>query len=128
MSELAFRNPKERRDRLPLVVQALEGGTQGVLRKQWRRGVGATDCAPGAARGSPPCLAELYLRKQATSLFRFVRCPCGAKVPKKLSDREHVCTKCGLITTRDRASATGILRLGLSLHMLTKSEVGTCVV
>ena len=39
------------------------------------------------------------------------RCPCGAKVPKKLSDREHVCTKCGLITTRDHASATEILRL-----------------
>src|SRR6516225_7576785 len=56
------------------------------------------------------------------------RCPCGAKVPKKLSDREHVCTKCGLITTRDHASATEILRLGLSLHTLTKSEVGTCVV
>ena len=54
------------------------------------------------------------------------RCPCGAKVPKKLSDREHVCTKCGLITTRDHASATEILRLGLSLHTLTKSEVGTC--
>ena len=32
---------------------------QGILRKQWRRGVGATDCAPGAARGLPPCLAEL---------------------------------------------------------------------
>jgi putative transposase len=42
------------------------------------------------------------------------RCPCGAKVPKKLSDREHVCTACGLITTRDHASAAEILRLGLS--------------
>jgi putative transposase len=44
------------------------------------------------------------------------RCPCGAKVPKKLSDREHVCTACGLITTRDHASAAEILRLGLSLQ------------
>ena len=44
------------------------------------------------------------------------RCPCGAKVPKKLSDREHVCTACGLITTRDQASAAEILRLGLSLQ------------
>src|SRR5215470_9756401 len=47
------------------------------------------------------------------------RCPCGAKVPKKLSDREHACTKCGLITTRDHASAAEILRLGLSLQPLT---------
>jgi putative transposase len=56
------------------------------------------------------------------------RCPCGAKVPKKLSDREHVCTKCGLLTTRDHASATEILRLGQSLHTLTKPEVRVCVV
>src|SRR5262249_28303637 len=47
------------------------------------------------------------------------RCPCGANVPKKLSDREHACTKCGLITTRDHASAAEILRLGLSLQSLT---------
>ena len=47
------------------------------------------------------------------------RCPCGAKVPKKLSERGHVCTKCGLITTRDHASAMEILRLGLSLQPLT---------
>lgn len=76
-----------------------------------------------------------YKAEEAGRLFAKVdargtsqRCPCGAKVPKKLSDREHVCTKCGLITTRDHASATEILRLGLSLHTLTKSEVGTCVV
>ena len=47
------------------------------------------------------------------------RCPCGAKVPKKLSEREHLCTKCGLISTRDHASAAEILRLGLSLQPLT---------
>jgi putative transposase len=76
-----------------------------------------------------------YKAEEAGRLFAKVdsrgtsqRCPCGAKVPKKLSDREHVCTKCGLTTTRDHASATEILRLGLSLHTLTKSEVGTCVV
>src|SRR5215471_2932038 len=76
-----------------------------------------------------------YKAEEAGRLFAKVdargtsqRCPCGAKVPKKLSDREHVCTKCGLITARDHASATEILRLGLSLHTLTKSEVGTCVV
>ena len=55
------------------------------------------------------------------------RCPCGAKVPKKLSDREHVCTACGLITTRDHASAAEILRLGLSLQAQTKPEVRVCV-
>ena len=76
-----------------------------------------------------------YKAEEAGRLFAKVdargtsqRCPCGAKVPKKLSDREHVCAKCGLLTTRDHASAREILRLGLSLHTLTKSEVGTCVV
>jgi putative transposase len=43
------------------------------------------------------------------------RCLCGATVKKKLSDREHVCTKCGLIGERDHVSAMEILRLGLSL-------------
>jgi hypothetical protein len=73
VSELAFRNPKERRDRLPLVVQALEGGTvgevpagkkssQGVLRKQWRRGVGRQTAHLEPLGGSPPCLAELVGR------------------------------------------------------------------
>jgi putative transposase len=43
------------------------------------------------------------------------RCPCGAPNPKRLSDREHVCLNCGLVTTRDHASAMEVLRLGLSL-------------
>ena len=47
------------------------------------------------------------------------RCPCGAPNPKRLSDRKHVCLHCGLITTRDHASAMEILRLGLSLQPLT---------
>ena len=51
------------------------------------------------------------------------RCPCGARVPKKLSDREHVCTKCGLVSTRDHVSAMEILRLGLSLQDVTKPDV-----
>ena len=55
------------------------------------------------------------------------RCPCGARVPKKLSDREHVCTKCGLLSTRDHVSAMEILRLGQSLQPLTKPEVRVCV-
>jgi len=47
------------------------------------------------------------------------RCPCGEANPKRLSDREHVCLDCGLVTTRDHASALEVLRLGLSLQPLT---------
>ena len=47
------------------------------------------------------------------------RCPCGAPNLKRLSNREHVCRNCGLVTTRDHASAMEILRLGLSLQSLT---------
>jgi putative transposase len=47
------------------------------------------------------------------------RCPCGEANPKRLSDREHVCLHCGLVTTRDQASAMEVLRLGLSLQPLT---------
>ena len=47
------------------------------------------------------------------------RCPCGEPNIKLLSNREHVCVKCGLVTTRDHASALEILRLGLSLQSLT---------
>src|SRR5207302_27551 len=43
-------------------------------------------------------------------------CPCGAPVPKKLWDRKHHCTVCGLNTTRDHASALEILRRGLRLR------------
>ena len=50
------------------------------------------------------------------------RCPCGADNPKKLSDREHVCMECGLLTTRDHASALEIQRLGLSLQASTMRE------
>ena len=52
------------------------------------------------------------------------RCPCGARNIKRLSDREHVCLHCGLITTRDHASAMEILRLGLSLQPLTVVQQG----
>ncbi len=55
------------------------------------------------------------------------RCRCAAKAPKKLPDRQHVCTECGLVTTRDHASATEILRLGRSLQDVTKPDVGVCV-
>src|ERR1700674_2185464 len=39
-------------------------------------------------------------------------CVCGAKVPKRLSDREHVCTACGLMASRDHVSAQVILATG----------------
>lgn len=53
------------------------------------------------------------------------RCPCGAANRKKLSDREHVCADCGLITSRDHASAMEILRLGLRLQASTDSQLAT---
>src|SRR6266566_2473929 len=53
--------------------------------------------------------------------------PCGAPNPKRLNDREHVCVECGLVTTRDHASALEILRLGLSLLALTQPEVRVIV-
>jgi putative transposase len=53
------------------------------------------------------------------------RCPCGADNRKKLSDREHVCVECGLVTTRDHASALEIQRLGLSLHASTDRQLAT---
>lgn len=37
-------------------------------------------------------------------------CICGAIVPKKLSDREHACTNCGLLADRDYVSAQIILQ------------------
>jgi len=33
------------------------------------------------------------------------RCPCSEPNGKRLSDREHVCVRCGLVTTRDHAAA-----------------------
>lgn len=55
------------------------------------------------------------------------RCPCGEPNIKHLRDREHLCTKCGLLTTRDHASALEILRLGMSLQEQTKPEGTVCV-
>ena len=55
------------------------------------------------------------------------RCPCGEPNLKRLADRKHVCRSCGLLTTRDHASALEILRLGLSLQEQTKPEVAVSV-
>src|SRR6516225_1048460 len=57
------------------------------------------------------------------------RCPCGEANPKRLSDREHVCLDCGLVTTRDHASALEVLRLRLSLQpgeYVTRDVLQTC--
>ncbi|HVA89331.1 MAG TPA: transposase [Chloroflexota bacterium] len=38
---------------------------------------------------------------------------CGARVQKSLSERTHVCPRCGLILDRDHNAARNILALGL---------------
>jgi len=53
------------------------------------------------------------------------RCPCGEPNLKLLSEREHVCMACGLVTSRDHASAMEILRLGLSLQASTERQVAS---
>jgi putative transposase len=47
-------------------------------------------------------------------------CPCGARVPKTLSDRWHLCLTCGLSVPRDHASALCIKRRGLRRQALSK--------
>mgnify|MGYP001603932157 FL=1 len=39
---------------------------------------------------------------------------CGENVPKKLSDRTHDCSSCGLVLGRDENAAINILALGRS--------------
>ncbi len=55
------------------------------------------------------------------------RCPCGEPNIKLLANREHSCVKCGLVTTRDHASAMEILRLGLSLQSLNSGVAKVAV-
>ena len=56
-------------------------------------------------------------------------CTCGAKVRKELSDREHVCTACGLIAPRDVVSAQVILqRARMSPSNRNVAERIACVV
>ncbi|HTS57166.1 MAG TPA: transposase [Terriglobales bacterium] len=52
------------------------------------------------------------------------QCSCGAPAPKKLWDRKHRCTLCGLNTTRDHASAFEILRRGLRLRTTMPAIAG----
>lgn len=56
-------------------------------------------------------------------------CTCGAKVWKELSDREHLCTACGLIAPRDVVSAQVILqRARMSPSYRNVAERIACVV
>jgi putative transposase len=56
-------------------------------------------------------------------------CTCGAAVWKELSDREHVCTACGLIAPRDVVSAQVILqRARMSPSNRNVAECVACVV
>ncbi|PYU18772.1 MAG: hypothetical protein DMG30_26540 [Acidobacteria bacterium] len=55
-------------------------------------------------------------------------CICGAAVPKRLSDREPVCTASGLITDRDHISAQVILqRARIVPSCVNVGEVMPCV-
>jgi putative transposase len=53
-------------------------------------------------------------------------CPCGAHVPKKLSQRKHVCLKCSLALSRDHAAAIVIQGRGVRLQGVTRME-SVCV-
>ena len=56
-------------------------------------------------------------------------CTCGAKVWKELSDREHLCTACGLLAPRDVVSAQVILqRARMSPSNRNVAERIACVV
>jgi putative transposase len=55
-------------------------------------------------------------------------CLCGATVRKLLSDREHVCTECGLVAPRDFVSAQVILqRARIGPSRLNVAAVSACV-
>jgi len=56
-------------------------------------------------------------------------CVCGASVPKKLSDREHLCTGNGLVANRDYVSAQVILQRARTVPSNANvGEVMPCVV
>jgi putative transposase len=47
---------------------------------------------------------------------------CGKKVPKKLAQRIHTCTHCGLIMDRDENAARNICQAGQACQALTKER------
>ena len=55
-------------------------------------------------------------------------CVCGGKVPKRLADREHVCTACGWMASRDHVSAQVILQRARTVPSSANvGEVMPCV-
>lgn len=55
-------------------------------------------------------------------------CLCGASVRKLLSDREHVCTECGLVAPRDLVSAQVILQRARTVpSSVNVADVIACV-
>lgn len=55
-------------------------------------------------------------------------CLCGASVRKHLSDREHVCTECGLVAPRDLVSAQVVLQRARTVPSgVNVGEVMPCV-
>jgi putative transposase len=55
-------------------------------------------------------------------------CTCGAAVWKELSNREHVCTACGLVAPRDVVSAQVILqRARMSPSTRNVAAASACV-
>ena len=50
---------------------------------------------------------------------------CGARVPKSLSVRTHVCPTCGLVLDRDEHAARNIQRAGRALRGLVGMPTGT---
>ena len=52
---------------------------------------------------------------------------CGELVPKKLSERIHRCSHCGLVLDRDENAARNIKALGQSVKALTWGDVDPCV-
>lgn len=54
-------------------------------------------------------------------------CLCGARVPKTLSVRTHVCPECGFTAPRDFVSAVLIERLGRSRQALSHSRGEVCL-
>jgi putative transposase len=55
-------------------------------------------------------------------------CTCGAAVWKELSNREHVCTACGLVAPRDVVSAQVILqRARMSPSTRNVAALSACV-
>lgn len=83
------------------------GGAQGRgIRKSWR------DRAPGTLL----TMLEWKAQRDGRQFVRVdprgtsIECSsCGARVPKRLRDREHSCSECGIVLDRDHNAALNVL-------------------